>query len=188
LPVIAIRDAFRRAAESRPAGSLTAASWPGPGPPGGTSGRRPLFYSGMIEGRFAELIAGQRQGVLVTLRQEGWPQLSNVNYAWYPEEQTIRISTTDDRAKTSNMRRDPRVSFHVTSGDFWSYVVVDGHAELSAVARDPHDAAVEELVELYRAVQGDHPDWDDYRAAMVRDRRLVVRLRAERAYGMVHRG
>ena len=138
----------------------------------------------MIEGRFAELIAGQRQGVLVTLRKDGRPQLSNVNYAWYPEEQTIRVSTTDDRAKTGNMRRDPRVSFHITSGDFWSYVVVDGHAELSAVARDPHDAAVEELVDLYRAVQGDHPDWDDYRAAMVRDRRLVVRLRAERAYGM----
>jgi len=142
----------------------------------------------MIEGRFAELIAGQRQGVLVALRKDGRPQLSNVNYAWYPEEQTIRVSTTDDRAKTGNMRRDPRVSFHVTSGDFWSYVVVDGHAELSEVARDPHDAAVEELVDLYRAVQGDHPDWDDYRAAMVRDRRLVVRLRAEGAYGMVHRG
>jgi PPOX class probable F420-dependent enzyme len=143
---------------------------------------------GMIEGRFAELIAGQRQGVLVTLRKDGRPQLSNVNYAWYPEEQTIRVSTTDDRAKTGNMRRDPRVSFHVTSGDFWSYVVVDGHAELSEVARDPHDAAVEELVDLYRAVQGDHPEWDDYRSAMVRDRRLVLRLRAERAYGMVHRG
>jgi PPOX class probable F420-dependent enzyme len=126
----------------------------------------------MIEGRFAELIAGQRQGVLVTLRKDGRPQLSNVNYAWYPEEQTIRVSTTDDRAKTGNMRRDPRVSFHITSGDFWSYVVVDGHAELSEVARDPHDAAVEELVDLYRAVQGEHPDWDDYRAAMVRDRRL----------------
>ncbi|MFI5082882.1 MAG: PPOX class F420-dependent oxidoreductase, partial [Streptosporangiales bacterium] len=122
------------------------------------------------------------------LRKDGRPQLSNVNYAWYPEEQTIRVSTTDDRAKTGNMRRDPRVSFHVTSGDFWSYVVVDGHAELSEVARDPHDTAVEELVDLYRAVQGDHPDWDDYRAAMVRDRRLVLRLRAERAYGMVHRG
>src|SRR5205814_3101902 len=143
---------------------------------------------GMVEGRFAELIAGQRQGVLVTLRKDGRPQLSNVNYAWYPEEQTIRVSTTDDRAKTGNMRRDPRVSFHVTSGDFWSYVVVDGHADLSEVARDPHDAAVEALVDLYRAVQGDHPDWDDYRAAMVRDRRLVLRLRAERAYGIVHRG
>jgi hypothetical protein len=66
-------------------------------------------------------------------------------------------------------------------------VVVDGRAALSAVAADPHDAAVEELVELYRSIQGEHPDWDDYRAAMVRDRRLVVRIRADRAYGMVHR-
>ncbi|MDQ2813387.1 MAG: PPOX class F420-dependent oxidoreductase [Actinomycetota bacterium] len=141
----------------------------------------------MIEDRFAELIAGQRQGVLVTLRKDGWPQLSNVNYAWDAAEQTIRVSTTRGRAKTSNMRRDPRVSFHVTTGDFWSYVVVDGQAELSAVAEHPHDAAVDELVALYRTVQGDHPDWDDYRAAMVRDQRLVVRIRADRAYGMVHR-
>jgi PPOX class probable F420-dependent enzyme len=141
----------------------------------------------MIDERFAGLVAAQRQGVLVTLRKDGWPQLSNVNYGWDAERQTIAISTTDDRAKTANMRRDPRVSFHVTSGDFWSYVVVDGQAALSAVAADPHDAAAEELVELYRSIQGEHPDWDDYRAAMVRDRRLVVRIRAERAYGMVHR-
>ena len=141
----------------------------------------------MIDERFAGLVAAQRQGVLVTLRKDGWPQLSNVNYGWDAGQQTIAISTTDDRAKTANMRRDPRVSFHVTSGDFWSYVVVDGQAALSAVAADPHDAAVEELVELYRSIQGEHPDWDDYRAAMVRDRRLVVRIRAERAYGMVHR-
>jgi PPOX class probable F420-dependent enzyme len=167
----------------------------GPGEPAsgtGTArrniGRSAVVLRGMIEGRFAELIAGQRQGVLVTLRKDGWPQLSNVNYAWYADEQTIKISTTDDRAKTGNMRREPRASFHVTSGDFWSYVVVDGRAELSAVARDTHDAAVEELIDLYRAVRGEHPDWADYRAAMVRDRRLVVRLRAERAYGMVHRG
>jgi PPOX class probable F420-dependent enzyme len=138
----------------------------------------------MIKDGFAELLAARWQGVLVTLRKDGRPQLSNVNYGWDAESHTIRISTTDDRAKTGNMRRDPRVSFHVTSDDFWSYVVVDGHAELSEVARDPHDAAVEELVDLYRAVQGEHPDWDDYRAAMVRDRRLVVRIRAEWAYGM----
>jgi PPOX class probable F420-dependent enzyme len=80
----------------------------------------------MIQDGFAEFLAGQRQGVLVTLRRDGRPQLSNVNYAWYPEEQTIKVSTTDDRAKTANLRRDPRASFHVTSGDFWSYVVVDG--------------------------------------------------------------
>ena len=141
----------------------------------------------MIEGRFAELIAGQRQGVLVTLRKDGWPQLSNVNYAWYAGEQTIKVSTTDDRAKTSKMRRDPRVNFHVTSGDFWSYVVVDG---TPSCRRWPGIRMTRpwRSIDLYRAVQGEHPDWDDYRAAMVRDRRLVVRLRAERAYGTVHRG
>jgi PPOX class probable F420-dependent enzyme len=133
-------------------------------------------------------LLGQRmQGVLVTLRADGRPQLSNVNYGWDPETQVIRISVTDDRAKTRNLRRDPRASFHVTTDDFWSYVVVDGQAQLSAVAADPHDEAVEELIDLYRAVQGEHPDWDDYRAAMVRDRRLVVRIPAERAYGIARR-
>jgi len=135
----------------------------------------------MIEDGFAELLGAQRRGVLVTLRKDGWPQLSNVTYAWNTETQTIRVSTTDDRAKTANLRRDPRASFHVTTGDFWSYVVVDGHAELSAVARDPHDAAVEELIDLYRAVQGEHPDWDDYRAAMVKERRVIVRITITRA-------
>jgi PPOX class probable F420-dependent enzyme len=141
----------------------------------------------VIDDGFAELLGKRRQGVLVTLRGDGWPQLSNVNYAWFPKEQLIRISATDDRAKTRNLRRNRRASFHVTSDNFRSYVVVDGHAELSAVAADPHDAAVEELIDLYRAVRGEHPDWDDYRAAMVRDRRLVIRVPAERAYGLVQR-
>lgn len=138
----------------------------------------------MIEDRYTKLLAGRWQGILVTTRKNGWPQLSNVNYAWDATDQLIRISVTDDRAKTKNLRRNPRASFHVSSEDFWSYVVVDGHSELSAVAADPHDAAVEELIDLYRAVHGDHPDWDDYRAAMVRDRRLVIRIRPERAYGL----
>ena len=141
----------------------------------------------MIEDGFAELLGAQHRGVLVTLRKDGRPQLSNVAYGWDAEAQTIRVSVTDDRAKTRNLRRDPRASFHVTTGDFWSYVVVDGRAELSAVAGDPHDAAVGELVDLYRAVRGEHPDWDDFRAAMVRERRLVVRVGAERAYGTVRR-
>jgi len=74
----------------------------------------------MIEDGFADLLGAQNRGVLVTLRKDGWPQLSNVTYGWDGETQTIRISTTDDRAKTANLRRDPRASFHVTTGDFWS--------------------------------------------------------------------
>jgi PPOX class probable F420-dependent enzyme len=123
-------------------------------------------------------------GVLATLRSDGRPQLSNVNHAYYPEERLLRISVTDDRAKTRNLRRDPRASYHVTSADRWAYSVAEGTAELTPVAQDPRDATVEELIRLYRDVAGEHPDWDDFRAAMVRERRLVLRLRVERVYGI----
>ncbi|MGW2827116.1 PPOX class F420-dependent oxidoreductase [Streptomyces sp. NPDC001443] len=131
-----------------------------------------------------KLLSEGHAGVLVTLKRDGRPQLSNVNHAYYPDERTVRVSLTDDRAKTRNLRRDPRASYHVTSGDRWAYTVAEGTAELSPVAKDPHDDTVEELVRLYRDVNGEHPDWDDYRAAMVRDGRLVLRLRVERAYGI----
>jgi PPOX class probable F420-dependent enzyme len=139
----------------------------------------------MIDERFSRLLAARHGGVLATLRKDGRPQLSNVSYAWFPGDQLIKVSVTDDRAKVKNIRRDPRVSFHVTSDDFWSYVVIDGVAELSPVASEPGDDTVEELVELYRTIQGEHPDWDDYRAAMVRDKRLVLRIRPEHEYGIV---
>ena len=92
---------------------------------------------------------------------------------------------TDGRAKTANLRRDPRASLHVTRDDFYAYAVVEAIAELTPVAAEPDDATVDELVEYYRALAGEHPDWDDYRRAMVADRRLIVRLRPERAYGML---
>lgn len=138
----------------------------------------------MIEPRFSALLSERSEGILVTMRRDARPQLSNVNYAFDTGEQLIRISTTHDRAKVRNLRRDPQASFHVSSRDFWTYAVAEGIAELSPVAGAPDDATVEELIDLYRAVQGEHPDWADYRAAMVRDHRLVVRLRVERAYGL----
>jgi len=138
----------------------------------------------VIESRFRDLLRQRNEGILVTLRRDGRPQLSNVNYAFDPAGPVIRISTTDDRAKVRNLRRDPHASFHVSSPDFWRYAVAEGVAELSPVAGAPHDPTVEELIDLYRAVQGEHPDWADYRAAMVRDRRLVVRLHAVHAYGL----
>ncbi|MFF1299961.1 MULTISPECIES: PPOX class F420-dependent oxidoreductase [unclassified Streptomyces] len=130
------------------------------------------------------LLSDGHGGVLVTLKRDGRPQLSNVSHAYYPDERIIRVSITDDRAKTRNLRRDPRASYHVTAADRWAYTVAEGTAELTPVARDPYDETVEELVRLYRDVGGEHPDWDDYRAAMVRDRRLVLRLKVERAYGI----
>jgi PPOX class probable F420-dependent enzyme len=133
------------------------------------------------------LLAEHRGGVLVTLKRDGRPQLSNVAHAYDPDERIIRVSLTDDRAKTRNLRRDPRASYHVTTADRWAYTVAEGTAELTPVAGDPYDDTVEELVRLYRDLQGEHPDWDEYRAAMVQDRRLVLRLRVERAYGIPKR-
>ncbi|WP_413760201.1 PPOX class F420-dependent oxidoreductase [Streptomyces sp. MMBL 11-3] len=137
-----------------------------------------------LQDTLLQLLSEYDGGVLTTLKRDGRPQLSNVNHAYYPAERIVRVSLTDGRAKTRNLRRDPRASYHVTSADRWAYTVVEGVADLSPVARDPGDETVEELIRLYRDVQGEHPDWDDYRAAMVRDGRLVLRLRVERAYGI----
>ncbi|MEW1865580.1 PPOX class F420-dependent oxidoreductase [Streptomyces sp. NBC_00669] len=130
-----------------------------------------------------DLLKEQRNGVLVTLKKDGRPQLSNVTFIYDESTRYIRVSATDSRAKTRNLRRDPRASFYVTTPDLGAYLVAEGEAELTPVAADPHDATVDELVEIYRAIAGEHPDWEEYRAAMVADGRLVIRLRADRAYG-----
>ncbi|WP_435738110.1 PPOX class F420-dependent oxidoreductase [Cellulosimicrobium sp. PMB13] len=130
------------------------------------------------------LLAARHQGVLTTIKRDGRPQLSNVLYAWDPDERVARVSVTADRAKTRNAARDPRVSLHVSAEDFWSYAVVEGDVELSPVASDPHDAAVDELVDTFRGAGGEHDDWDAFRRAMVADRRQVLRVRASRVYGM----
>ncbi|MER7890758.1 PPOX class F420-dependent oxidoreductase [Micromonospora sp. NPDC094482] len=135
-----------------------------------------------------DLIAGRWLGVLATIKRDGRPQLSTVVYSFDREAGLIRVSVTDDRAKTANLRRDPRASFHVSSEDGWAYAVAEGRAELTPVAADPADDTVEELVGIYRSVQGEHPDWDDFRRAMVAERRLVLRLHVERAYGAPPRG
>lgn len=123
------------------------------------------------------------KGVLATVKRDGRPQLSNVMFAVI--DGVILISVTDTRAKTRNMRRDPRVSLHVTAPDFWSYVVFEGDARLTPVATAPDDQTVDELVATYRAMVGEHPDWEDYRAAMVVDRRLVVHLSPTHVYGTI---
>lgn len=140
------------------------------------------------ERALTELIASRWIGVLATIKGDGRPQLSNVVFAFDWERNLIRVSVTDGRAKTANLRRDPRASFHVSSEDGWAYAVAEVRAELTPVAGEPYDATVEELVGLYQAVQGKHPDWDDFRRAMVAERRLVLRLHVERVYGMPPRG
>ena len=129
-------------------------------------------------------VGARQQGVLATIRANGRPQLSNILYI--PGEDGLqRVSVTDTRAKTANVRRDPRVSLYVPGDNFWAYIVVEGTAELTPVAADPHDDTVEQLVAYYKAGNGEHPDWDEFRATMVADGRLIAAVHPERAYGMV---
>ena len=125
-----------------------------------------------------------QNGVLTTQKRDGRPQLSNITYHLDTDD-VFRISITAARAKYRNMQRDPRISLHVARPDFWAYAVFEGEADLSAVAADPHDEVVDELVTLYRHIAGEHSNWDDYRAAMVADQRLVVRLHPTHVYGML---
>ncbi|MGW1342985.1 PPOX class F420-dependent oxidoreductase [Kribbella sp. NPDC002412] len=130
----------------------------------------------------ADRIGTHGLGVLVTLKRDGRPQLSNVTYVFDGER--IRVSLTDGRAKTKNLRRDPRASLYVDGPGGRSYVVLEGKAELSPVAADPYDEVVEDLVDYYRTASGEHPDWDEYRRAMVTDKRLVLSMTIDHAYGM----
>jgi PPOX class probable F420-dependent enzyme len=129
-----------------------------------------------------EAARATHQSVLVTLRRDGRPQLSNVLH-YVGDDGVIRVSTTADRAKYANLRRQPWAALHVDGSSFWSYAVLECDVALSPVAEDPDDATVAELVDYYRAISGEHDDWDGYRAAMVRERRLVVHLTPTRAYG-----
>lgn len=134
-----------------------------------------------------DFVRPRRQGVLTTIRSNGRPQLSNIMFVTQGDD-SILVSVTDDRAKTRNLRRDPRASLYVLGDNFWQYVVLEAEAVLAPVASDPHDATVDRLVEYYKTGVGEHPDWEEYRAAMVKDRRLTLTLRPERAYGVVATG
>lgn len=148
------------------------------------SSRPPRQDVGMEIADALAAVRRNHQAVLVTIKRDGKPQLSNV-LAGVGDDDVIRVSITTSRAKYANLRRTPWAAVHVDGDSFWSYAVVEGDVSLSEVAADPHDAATDELVELYRSVAGEHDDWEDYRAAMVRDGRVVVRVTPTRAYGLL---
>lgn len=132
-----------------------------------------------------ELLAAASLGTLATIKRDGRPQLSDVTYGYDRERSRIRISVTADRAKTANARRDPRVSLIARNESGWGYAVAEGVAHLGEVATATDDEAADALVELYRDLRGEHPDWDEYRQAMVDQRRQVLTIAVERVYGAV---
>ena len=135
------------------------------------------------------LAAGSNLGALAALKRNGRPQLSMVNFALDrsdPAAPSVRVSVVDGRAKVANLLRDPRGSLMVTSSNGWSYAVLEGDVEFSAVATARDDETVDELVELFTTIRGEeHSDWDDYRRAMVEDGRRILRLRVKRVYGLI---
>jgi PPOX class probable F420-dependent enzyme len=118
-----------------------------------------------------EFLRPRHQAVLLTRRSGGGPQMSPVTCG-VDAEGRIVVSTYPQRAKVANVRRDPAVSLCVLSPD-WNdaWVQVDGRAEVLDLPE-----ALEPLVEYYRSISGEHPDWDEYRAAMTRQGKSLIRV------------
>src|SRR3984957_572435 len=120
----------------------------------------------VFDDKLLAVIADHSLGVLATVKRDGRPQLSNVSYYFDARNVAVQVSVTEPRAKTRNLRRDPRASLLVSSDDGWSYAVADGNATLTPPAAAPGDDTVEALIALYRNIAGEHPDRGDSRAAM----------------------
>lgn len=129
------------------------------------------------------LLAEARIGVLATIKANGLPQLSPVTPYYDRDADVIYVSITEGRAKTANLRRDPRAALEVTREDGWAWATAEGPVTLTGPGTDPHGPEVEALVDYYRNAAGEHPDWDEYRSVMVSDRRVLMALSVQRVYG-----
>ncbi|SDI83554.1 PPOX class F420-dependent oxidoreductase [Nonomuraea jiangxiensis] len=115
------------------------------------------------------------RAVLLTRHRDGRPQMSPVVAG--VDDGRIVISTRETAAKTHNVRRDPAVSLCVFTDAFYGdWIQVDGTAEVISLPE-----AMDQLVRYYRDISGEHPDWDDYRASMIRDRRVILRITPTKA-------
>jgi PPOX class probable F420-dependent enzyme len=125
--------------------------------------------------RAQQFLRAHHQAVLATTRADGRPQMSPVVCA-VDAEGRILISTRETAVKTRNLRRDPFASICAfTERFFGSWIQAEGPAEVISLPD-----AMDLLIDYYRLVSGEHPDWSDYRAAMVRDRRVIVRVTISR--------
>jgi PPOX class probable F420-dependent enzyme len=126
-------------------------------------------------GELLEFIRPRHHAIVLTTRKDGRPQASPVTCG-VDDEGRIVVATYPERAKIVNARRDPRVSVLFLSDDFGGeWVQVDGTAEVLDIPD-----AIEPLVDYFRAISGEHPDWDEYRAAMVTQGKSLLRVTPER--------
>jgi PPOX class probable F420-dependent enzyme len=129
------------------------------------------------------LLAASNLGVLATIKADGRPQLSPVQPFYDRAAGVIHVSMTDGRAKTANLRRDPRATLEVTSADGMAWATAEGVATLTGPGADPFGPEVAALVDYYRAAAGEHPDWAEYRTVMVADRRVLMTMTVDHVYG-----
>ena len=129
------------------------------------------------------LLADSRLGVLATIKSDGLPQLSPVTPFYERDAGVIYVSMTEGRAKTANLRRDPRAAIEVTSSDGWAWATAEGPVTLTGPGYDPNGPEVEALVDYKPSAAGEHPDWDEYRSVMVSDRRVLMVMTVDRVYG-----
>ncbi len=123
-----------------------------------------------------DFIRANSRSVLCTMRKDGSPQLSPVNCAVDPQGRVV-ISSRETAYKVQHLRRDPRAWLLVLRDAFYGdWVQVEGEVEITSLPE-----AMEPLVEYYRAVAGEHPDWEEYRAAMRSERRCLIRLALTKA-------
>lgn len=147
--------------------------------PGQGPGPKPIS-----EDDLARILGEQQFAVLATNKKNGHPHVSTVIYTWDPDERIARISTTADRAKVRQLRRDPRAALHASAPDHLSFAVAEGTVELSAISEEPGDATGLELLAMTPGFD-DPADEQAFLEQMVKDRRLVIRLHTTRLYGTV---
>ncbi|MCX5045725.1 PPOX class F420-dependent oxidoreductase [Aldersonia sp. NBC_00410] len=129
------------------------------------------------------LISDTKLGILATIKSNGVPQLSPVTSVYDRDSDRIYVSVTEGRAKTANLRRDPRAAIEFTSPDGYTWATAEGDVTVVGPGSDPNGPEVDALVDYYRRGAGEHPDWQEYRAVMVSDRRVLLILNVGRVYG-----
>ncbi|WP_327407524.1 PPOX class F420-dependent oxidoreductase [Streptomyces sp. NBC_01281] len=130
----------------------------------------------------SRLLSSQRFGTLATNKSNGHPHLTTMVYSWDAVERIVRFSTTSDRVKVKQLRRDPRAALHVPGGDVWSFAVAEGEAEVSEITTAPGDAIGRELLAMIS--EGARPqDERAFLEQLVAERRVVIRLKVSRLYG-----
>ncbi|MET9800149.1 TIGR03618 family F420-dependent PPOX class oxidoreductase [Streptomyces sp. NPDC006368] len=130
----------------------------------------------------SDLLAQQRFGTLATNKRSGHPHLTTMLYNWAPDTRVIRFSTTADRVKVEQLRRDPRAAVHVPGGAVWSFAVAEGEAEVSEITEVPGDAVGRELLAMVPDAAKPE-DENAFLEQLVAERRVVIRLKVRRLYG-----